>query len=70
MKASSLDSTEILILLLKTVEEKYGESGVESLIKMVDTDDNTAMMIAVQSGSADVAKVKTCISTKYAVNLI
>ena len=46
-----------MIMLLKTVEEKFGESGVESLIKMVDIDDNTAMMIAVQSGSSDVAKV-------------
>ena len=50
-----------MVFLLKSVEDKLGEVGVTQMLEMEDTDKNTALMISVESGSGDSAKVKDSI---------
>ena len=46
-----------MVLLLKSVEDKLGESGLQQMLEMEDVERSTALMISVESGSGDSAKV-------------
>ena len=44
-------------MLLKSIEDLHGEQGVKNLIKIKDSEKNNSLMIAVQSGNVESAKV-------------
>ena len=56
-KACTLSSSEIVRLLIKSVEDKHGDKAVLSFIDMVDAENNSPLMISIESGNFASAKV-------------
>ena len=52
-----MSSKSIVEMLLKSIEDLHGEQGVKNLIKIKDSEKNNSLMIAVQSGNVESAKV-------------
>ena len=60
-KACTLSSSDIVSLLLKSVEDKRGAKAVLSFIEMEDSESNTPLMISIESGNYSIAKVSKLI---------
>ena len=56
-KACTLSSSEIVRLLIKSVEDKHGDKAVLSFIDMEDSEKNSPLMISIESGNFSSAKV-------------
>ena len=56
-KACTLSSSEIVRLLIKSVEDKHGDQAVLSFLDMVDAENNSPLMISIESGNFASAKV-------------
>ena len=56
-KACTLNTTEVVKLILKTVEDKFGNQSIESFLEKEDCDKTTALMISVESGNWEITKL-------------
>ena len=57
MQACTLDTPQLVKLIIKTIEDKFGEEGVHDILALEDDDQNTPLFISVESGSYESAKV-------------
>ena len=56
-KACTLSSSEIVRLLIKSVEDKHGDRAVLNFLDMEDSEKNSPLMISIESGNFSSAKV-------------
>ena len=56
-KACTLSSSEIVRLLIKSVEDKHGDQAVLRFLDMEDSEKNSPLMISIESGNFASAKV-------------
>ena len=55
-KACTFGSTIIVEMLIETALQMHGQGMVEKLLKMEDVEGNTPLLLAVESGSPEIAR--------------
>ena len=57
-QACTLGNPKLVKLILKHMEDKFGKEGVLGVLNQEDDDLNTPLLVCVESGSYESAKVK------------
>ena len=71
-KACTLSSSDIVSLLIKSVEDNHGDKSLLGFLDMEDSEKNTPLMISIESGnycSAKVAKLNWLKSSDSCLNI-
>ena len=60
-----MGTPELVQIIIKNMEDKFGHDGVLAILAQEDDDMNTPLLISVESGSFEIAKVRSKIFRKF-----